>query len=352
MKKGLSLLLTIALLAGGTVGCSGKTDTPATEPEKQTEAQTEKQAETEVPKQEETAGEEKLKVGILLKTLASEYWVAMADGIKEEAENLGVEVEIMAAASESDTGSQLQMLEDMVSKDYDGIGVAPITDTNLIPGVASACKKGIPVVDLDQEFNAEELKNAGGWVIGYCTTDYVVTGQQAGEFLAGKMGNQGKAIIIEGMAGNLSSESRKKGCTEVLEKAGIEIVASQPCDWDRQKAMDATTNLMSVHPDVTGIYCCNDTMALGAQQAVNALNLQGKVFVVGTDGNGEAIESIANGEMAGTAAQRPGEIGAICLRMLVDVIKSGEIGDVNMEPETELLDSFIISPENVSEHRN
>lgn len=73
---------------------------------------------------------------------------------------------------------------------------------------------------------------------------------------------------------------------------------------------------------------------------------------MGTDGNGEAIESIANGEMAGTAAQRPGEIGAICLRMLVDVIKSGEIGDVNMEPETELLDSFIISPENVSEHRN
>ena len=267
MKKGLSLLLTIALLAGGTVGCSGKADTPATEPEKQTEAQTEKQAETEAPKQEETAGEEKLKVGILLKTLASEYWVAMADGIKEEAENLGVEVEIMAAASESDTGSQLQMLEDMVSKDYDGIGVAPITDTNLIPGVASACKKGIPVVDLDQEFNAEELKNAGGWVIGYCTTDYVVTGQQAGEFLAGKMGNQGKAIIIEGMAGNLSSESRKKGCTEVLEKAGIEIVASQPCDWDRQKAMDATTNLMSVHPDVTGIYCCNDTMALGSQFA-------------------------------------------------------------------------------------
>ena len=66
MKKGLSLLLTIALLAGGTVGCSGKADTPATEPEKQTEAQTEKQAETEAPKQEETAGEEKLKVGILL----------------------------------------------------------------------------------------------------------------------------------------------------------------------------------------------------------------------------------------------------------------------------------------------
>ena len=72
-RQGLSLLMTIALLAGGTVGCSGKTDTPAPEPEKQTEAQTEKQAETEAPKQEETAGEEKLKVGILLKTLASEY---------------------------------------------------------------------------------------------------------------------------------------------------------------------------------------------------------------------------------------------------------------------------------------
>ncbi|MBC8570713.1 sugar ABC transporter substrate-binding protein [Zongyangia hominis] len=342
MKKALSVLLVIALLIGCLAGCGGS---PGSDPSQSTDGNSSSSSSPA------GSGEERLKIGIVLKTLASEYWVAMADGIKAKAEELGVDVEIMAAASESDTGNQLQMLEDMVSGDYDGIGVAPITDTNLINGVAKACSKGIPVVDLDQGFNEDELKAAGGWLVGYCTTDYVVTGRQAGEYLAGKMGNKGKAIIIEGMAGNLSSESRKTGCNEVLTKAGIEVVASQPCDWDRQKAMDATTNLLSVHPDVTGIYCCNDTMALGAQQAVDNLNLGDKVFVVGTDGNSEAIESIANGHMAGTAAQKPDVIGETCLEMLVEFIRSGKEGGMDYEMENVLLDSYIISPDNVAEHQ-
>lgn len=338
MKKVLSILLVVALFIGCLAGCSGSGDGSS-------------QSTSDASASTSSGDGERLKIGIVLKTLASEYWVDMADGIKAKAEELGVDVEIMAAASESDTGGQLQMLEDMVSGDYDGIGVAPITDTNLINGVAAACEKGIPVVDLDQSFNEEELAAAGGWLVGYCTTDYVVTGEQAGEYLAQCMGNSGKAIIIEGMAGNLSSESRKEGCTNVLTEAGIEVVASQPCDWDRQKAMDATTNLLSVNPDVTGIYCCNDTMALGAQQAVDNLNLGDQVFVVGTDGNSEAIESIASGHMAGTAAQKPDVIGATCLEMLVEFIRSGEEGGMDYEMENVLLDSYIINRENVEEYR-
>ena len=358
MRKKMWLLGILATVSMIFSGCGkGTEEAKETVKEKKTEAaETKKPEETTKAAGEETtkeaAGEKKLKIGIVLKTLASEYWVDMADGIREEAEKLGVEVEILAGDSEDDTGGQLQLLEDMVNSGaYDGIGVAPITDTNLINGVAAACKAGIPVVDLDQSFNEEELKAAEGWVVGYCTTDYVVTGEQAGEYLAGLMGGSGQAIIIEGMAGNLSSESRKSGCSAKLEEADIEVVASQPCDWDRQKAMDAVTNLLSVHTDVTGIYCCNDTMALGAQQAVDNLNLNGKVFVVGTDGNSEAVESIAQGGMAGTAAQKPDVIGATCLDMLVDWIKEGKTGDVNTEVETVLLDSYIISRENVEEYR-
>lgn len=294
--------------------------------------------------------EEPLKIGVVLKTMASEYWIAMAKGIEDKAAELGVEVTILAASSESDMAGQLQILEDMLAGGYDGIGVAPISDTNLINGVAKACEMGIPVVDLDQQFNSDELKAVGGWLVGYCTTDYVVTGRQGGEYLLQCMGGSGEAAIIEGMAGNLSSESRKQGSTEVLEAAGVKIVASQPCDWDRQKAMDAATNILSANPKVTGFYCCNDTMALGVQQAVDNMNLTGKVFVVGTDGNTEAIQSIADGHMAGTAAQKPDVIGAVCLEMLVNFIREGKQGGVDYEMENVLLDSYIINAENVNEY--
>ena len=153
MKKVLSVLLVVALFIGCLAGCSGSGDGSS-------------QSTSDSSASTSSGDGERLKIGIVLKTLASEYWVDMAEGIEAKAEELGVDVEIMAAASESDTGGQPQMLEDMVSGDYDGIGVAPITDTNLINGVAAACEKGIPVVDLDQSFNEEELAAAGGWLVG------------------------------------------------------------------------------------------------------------------------------------------------------------------------------------------
>ncbi len=157
MKKVLSILLVVALFIGCLAGCAGSGDGSS-------------QSTSDSSASTSSGDGERLKIGIVLKTLASEYWVDMAEGIEAKAEELGVDVEIKAAASESDTGGQLQMLEDMVSGDYDGIGVAPITDTNLINGVAAACEKGIPVVNLDEGLNEEELAAAGGWLVGYCTT--------------------------------------------------------------------------------------------------------------------------------------------------------------------------------------
>ena len=65
----------------------------------------------------------------------------------------------------------------------------------------------------------------------------------------------------------------------------------------------------------------------------------------------EAIESIASGHMAGTAAQKPDVIGATCLEMLVEFIRSGEEGGMDYEMENVLLDSYIINRENVEEYR-
>ncbi|MBQ2813311.1 MAG: substrate-binding domain-containing protein, partial [Clostridia bacterium] len=93
--------------------------------------------------------------------------------------------------------------------------------------------------------------------------------------------------------------------------------------------------------------CCNDTMALGALQAVINADKLGKIIVVGTDGSAEALESIRAGQLSATVAQDPAEIGATSLREMVEAVKDKPEIDPNKTPQTIPVDSYIVTKENV-----
>jgi len=198
-------------------------------------------------------------------------------------------------------------------------------------------------VNIDEKLDMAELVKAGGNVNAFVTTDNVKVGEQAATFIVEKI-KKGKVAIIEGKSGNASGEARKNGATGVFESTdGIELVASQPADWDRNKALDVVTNMIQRYPDLTAIYAANDTMALGALQAVQNANKQKEIIVVGTDGAPEAIDSVNAGQLTATIAQDSEEIGRESLRLLVNAIKEGKVLDLEKEAELVTIPSKVVS---------
>ena len=271
---------------------------------------------------------------VVLKTLSNPFWVDMKKGIEDEAKTLGVSVDIFASPSEGDFQSQLQLFEDLSNKNYKGIAFAPLSSVNLVMPVARAWKKGIYLVNLDEKIDMDNLKKAGGNVEGFVTTDNVAVGAKGASFIIDKLGAEGGEVaIIEGKAGNASGEARRNGATETFKKASqIKLVASQPADWDRIKALDVATNVLQRNPNIKAIYCANDTMAMGVAQAVANAGKTGKVLVVGTAG-----------QMTATVAQNPADIGATGLKLMVDAEKSGKVIPLDKAPEFKLVDSILVT---------
>ncbi|KGA98657.1 cytochrome C [Alkalihalobacillus alcalophilus ATCC 27647 = CGMCC 1.3604] len=289
------------------------------------------------------SSEKPIKVAVVLKTLSNPFWTTMEQGILEEAEELGVEVEILASQSEEDSQGQLRIFEDLINKEYDGIAFAPLSPVNLISPTVTATRNGIPTVNIDEKVDMDELHKAGGNVNAFVTTDNVQVGEQAGTFIVETIG-EGQVAIVEGRSGNASGEARRSGAASIFESTdGIELVTSQPADWDRNKALDVVSNMIQRYPDLKAIYAANDTMALGALQAVNNAGLQEQIIVVGTDGQPEAIESVKNGGLTATVAQDSSEIGKESLRLLVEAIKNSEILDADEEPDFVTVSSYIVS---------
>lgn len=287
-------------------------------------------------------GDGKAEYAVVLKTQASDFWVKMKQGVEEEAKKLGVTVDIYSAQSEEDIEGQVNIVQNAINKGYKAIGVAPLSPINLVPAVAKASQQGIYIMNIDEKLDMNELKKQGGSIIGFATTDNKAVGKKGAEYIISKLQKGDEVAIIEGKAGNASGEDRRDGARAAFEAAGMKIVASLPGDWDRQKALDVANSFIQQYPNLKGIYCCNDGMALGAVKAVMNANKLSDIFVVGTDGDSEAVDSVNQGQLAATVAQDPAGIGAASLREMVEAVKSGKKTDTNAEPKIIPVDSNLI----------
>ncbi len=280
---------------------------------------------------------------VVLKVLSTEFWQTMKSGIEQEAQRLGVSVDVYAANSEDDVEGQTMIMESAVNKGYKGIAFAPISPDNLIPAIADASSRGIFTINIDELVNISSLNALGGKICGFVATDNVDVGRIGAQYIIDRLGGRGKVAIIEGKADSASGEDRRRGAADAFNAAaGIELVETQPADWSRTRAYDVATDYLNKYPDLVGIYCCNDTMAMGAQAAVSDSGRQDQVLIVGTDGNSDAVASVNRGELAATVRQRPNVMGARGLELLVEAATSGKIPD---EPIQERVDAELVTKE-------
>ena len=300
-----------------------------------------------VPAMAEESGD--AEYAVILKTQATDFWVKMWKGVEAEAEAKGVKVDLYAAQSEEDLEGQLAILESCISKGYKGIAIAPLSSVNVLPGIAEATETGNTIVDVDEKFDETELENQGGACVAYVATDNVAVGNKVGQFIVDNVEEGAQVAIIEGKSGNQSSEDRAEGARKAFEDGGLDIIGSQAADWDRQTALDVATTYIQQNPDLKGIYCCNDGMALGAIQAVINADTVGEILVVGTDGDTEAVESIAAEQLSATVAQDPAQIGASSLDLLIDAVENGTTAEVGTFPEKTPIDSVLITAENAAD---
>ena len=137
----------------------------------------------------------------------------------------------------------------------------------------------------------------------------------------------GQVAILEGLAGAGQSVGRTKGATDVFTATeNIDLVASQPCDWDATKAYDATKDLITAYPDLKGIFACNDVMALAAVEALQAES-KTDVLVYGVDYTADAKAAMEAGTMTGSMSYSSVIYTKAALKMGINLAQGGTFED-------------------------
>jgi ribose transport system substrate-binding protein len=259
----------------------------------------------------------KYRLGAVLKFFGNPYWQEMARGMKQKADDFSILIDIQAATSKSSPENQLRLMEIMISKGYDAILISPQTSINLLPTIIQARNKEILVVDIDDAVldDVEYFVGSNNYQMGIDAAEYFIQEYPEG----------GQVALLKGLEGTYSAMQRSNGFSDRLAGTSINIIAQPTCDWDMQKALDASLKILQNNPDIQGIYCNNDVMALGALEAVKRLNLKKNIEIIGTDGIKAAYDAIKNGELAATIDSFPYNIGLIAVDITLRVLEGQHV---------------------------
>jgi ribose transport system substrate-binding protein len=226
----------------------------------------------------------KPRVALVMKSLANEFFKTMEEGAQAHHKQHSQEYDLIVVGikDEQDVAKQVEFVELMIAQGVNAIVIAPADSKALVPVCKKAMDSGIIVVNIDNKFDRDVLQEKNV-KIPFVGPDNRKGAKLAGDYLANKLKQGDKVVIIEGAPNAFNGIQRKLGFEDAMKAVGINIVSSQTAYWEMDKANQLVSALVAEHSDLKGVLCANDSMALGAVSAIKAAGKSDDILVVGFD---------------------------------------------------------------------
>ncbi|MBK0418372.1 substrate-binding domain-containing protein [Leucobacter sp. CSA1] len=295
-------------------------------------------------------GGEEIGVSLIAKTNINPYFVKMQEGAQEVADELGVDLTLAAGKEDGDEDTQIQAIENAISRGDAGILITP-NGPAVEDALIKARDAGLYVIALDSPPTDAESVDIT------FATDNFLAGQKIGQWTAAKLDGEKATIAMvdlfddkvvavdyERDQGFLDGMGIDIGDPEVVgdedatgEYSGgeYEIVGHEASLGAEDGGRTAGETLLAKNPDINVLYAINEPAAYGAVEAFKAAGKTDDLQVVTIDGGCVGVDAIADGTFSATSQQYPMKMADMGVRAIYDLATEGET------PETsEGLDFF------------
>ena len=249
------------------------------------------------------ADDEVWHLGILVHSLDNEFWAQEAKGGELFADSKD-DVVAQVLATDGDDNKEMQAMRDFIAQygDHSIFVTDPASKANTANVVEIAEEAGAKVAILWHHADELEPADFDSFVVHMSPDDFVA-GYNTAKHLFDLLGGKGKVCALYGQQGEDSAANRYAGFQAALaEYPEIEMLDMQVASWSQDQAMTFTQTWLSTYEQIDAIWAANDTMGLGAIEALKLEGKNGQILVCGCDGIAAAYEAIEAGDMACTVA--------------------------------------------------
>lgn len=234
----------------------------------------------------------------IVKSMQFSFMLSMIDGAEAAAALVpNINIKCIGPETPYSVEEQIQLVEQAITDNADAILITPADSTGIIPAVEKANEAGIPIA-------TPNTKAYGGEVLTWIGVDNYTVGYELGHAICDALDGKGKVVLIEGTAGNSTSTERVDGYLDAFaEYPEIELLDSQPADFNREKGMTVMENFLQRYPEIDGVASVNKDMTMGALEACKAVGREDEMIHVTFDVDSDCLDAIEAGEILITGAQ-------------------------------------------------
>ena len=276
---------------------------------------------------------------VIVPPVSNPFFGAMQEIAAAKAESLGYTT--LKLVHDDDANKQLQEVESCIAKKAAAIILDNAGADATVAAVQEAKAAGIPSFLVDREMSKDGV--AAAQIVSNNYQGATIVAQ----YFVTLMGAKGNYVELTGKDTDTNAHIRSQAYHDVIDKnTGMKMVAQQTANWSQTEALTVMESILQAHPNITGVICGNDTMAMGAQAALIAAGRK-DVIVTGLDGSDDAIQSIGQGQMKATSLQPVAEMANQAAIQADLFIRTGSTG----KPEKQSIDMVLINPANYCQYK-
>lgn len=204
-----------------------------------------------------------------------------AKEIKAAFPNIDVVVKTSPTAT-----AQVSALEDLTAgRNLDALVILPFTSEELTGPVEQVKAKGTFISVVDRGLTDPNIQDL------YVAGDNIAVGANTAKWLADKLGNKGKIVVLRGIPTVIDDE-RIKGFSDVIKETDIEILDIQYANWNQDEAFKLMQDYLAKYPHIDAVWANDDDMLLGVLEAMKQSGRKEIKFALGGNGMKDVIELV------------------------------------------------------------
>jgi ribose transport system substrate-binding protein len=234
-----------------------------------------------------------LRIAIFTKNLLNPAYEGARLGADRAAARFGATTVHYVPQKPDDPEEQAALIEKALAESPDAFVLVPAHPTAVDDAIRTINDCGIPLIAFVNRLTAGEC-------VSFVSSDDYLLASNVARRVFEHLGGSGNVVIVEGPDDSVTSVPRVDAFQDAASGyVGINLVASCQGSFLREAAREAMTRLLGQEPRVDAVMAANDSMALGALDALETAGRSAQV--AGINAIPEAIQAIKSGRMLCTA---------------------------------------------------
>jgi ribose transport system substrate-binding protein len=278
---------------------------------------------------------------------ADHGWIAgITEAARAEAEQYD-DVELQVAEGTNDVATQISQVETFINDGVDAIVLLPFDGAALTPVALQAMEAGIPVINVDREFNDPAASRAT--ILG----DNYGMGVSAGAYICSRLEGQSDAVVAEiaGIDSLPLTQDRSQGFEDALAECGLDVDNRVAADFTVEGGEEAASNLLQAAPQIDALWNHDDDQGVGVLAAIEGAG-RDEFFMVGGAGSANAMREIEAGDNVLEATViYPHTQAADGIKLARLIAQDKNLSDLTSQgvPRRIVLDAPVVTADNVDQ---